>query len=349
MERMLPAAFPLKYKIRNDLIQRALSRSNYQKALLLAVGAYRHLRFSLDFRQFFRSVFYLCEIEAIRGKWQRCQLHFRKLLEHPAVLPRSRHFVHIQLQLAIVEKELGLFGSCLNRLRQLLEICHVENFSSEFHETLMHIGHIYLLVHSRLQAQDYLRRAFQWAENNPSRNLYISAALFMAAYNIQAGRSEEAEAFLQKAGAALSGEAGTVDHLNFLYYAFQWQLLRLDFQTAAETLQEMREKSCGIMKFELLSQWCSGRLSFLKGELSAARKAFEAALELAYRHKLPFYQLLILAELLKINLSGATEQKYHAQLKESFQLVKSAIGDPILAAQFAESREISDVLGELTP
>jgi len=62
-----------------------------------------------------------------------------------------------------------------------------------------------------------------------------------------------------------------------------------------------------------------------------------------------FYKLQILAELERTASGGSASEKHSAALSETFFQVKKAIGDSILAAQFAESREIADILSELTP
>ena len=324
-----------------EVIRRQISRHQYALALPRAVALYRSPAASLSPRLIMQLKLYLAEIYGYYGKWYLSRSHLTALLKYPVFTRRLRTRAEVMTYLGVVEKELGHYGDALKWLQNALEICRSANMTRLKYRAKIHLGHVYLLVYSFIQARENLIDALNWAEENREDEIAVAALLFLASYGLQQQRFDSAERYLERAEALLKLLDSPLDQLNFLYYKSIFYLKTGKLKAAEQTVQQWTQLSRGMRKFDNLSLWMNGIILMEKNRPEEAKKKLQEALRRNAQYRLPFLQFQILrdlADVFKRQNDEAGFQKYNQEAHQAFQQLLNNIGDEILRRQMEESR-----------
>ena len=329
------------------MIRHQISQHQYAAVLPRTISLYRSPMTSLSPRLFTQLRLYLAEIYGYHGKWFLSRSHLKALLNQPLFTGNLRTRAEVMTYLGVVEKELGHYGSALASLQNALEICRSVNMTRLLYRTKIHLGHVYLLVYSFIQAREHLLDALNWAEENSEDETAVAALLFLASYGLQQNRLDSAERYLEKAEALLKLLDSPLDQLNFLYYKSVYYLKIGKLGKAEKTVQKWTQLSKGMIKFDNLSLWMRGKILIEKNRLDEAKQKLLEALQQNTHYRLPFLEFQILRDLADASKRQNDEtdfQKYNQQARQAFQQLLDNIGDEILQRQMAESREYEDLV-----
>jgi len=291
---------------------------------------------------------YLAEIYGYFGKWHLARSYLRKIYQTPVLLAHPRSQVQVMTTLGIVEKELGHYGAALELLQQAQAASDRYRLSREKYQIKAHLGHIFLLVHGLMRARDNLSETLAWAESNQDESLRIQAALFLASYHMVQGRLDSARSYLQKAKVAINLLNNPIDRLNYLYYEVMYYLKTGELEKARETAETWEKDTRGIVKYENLAHWLSGKVLLQLGNLAAAEKKLLAAWQRSHRYRLPYLNFQVSRDL-EAWARAANEPRraehYHRQARAAFNQLLAGVNDEILQRQIEESREYEGFLG----
>lgn len=345
----LPATSVQRPFIDLERIRFHVSRHQWREALPLAIALYRRHPAGLTPPMAAQVHLYLADIYGYLGKWRLTRAHLRAVLNDRLLLPHLRGRLQVLLNLGVVEKELGCYGSALEHLETALSLCPEGGDTRRIRQQIrMHLGHQHLLVSGLLRAREHLTAALKWAEAEQDQELLISAALFMASYELQQERLESAERYLQQAEVALSLSGDPVDRLNFRYYQILWQLAAGRPVEAETSAREWAEEARGWVKFELLSAWLLGRSLVKQERLDEARVHLDAAREAASRRRVPAVEVQIWRDWCDLAARAGDIELLDTcadEARQAFNRFLAVVGDAILQRQLQESQRYEALPG----
>lgn len=347
----LPEQSPERFFYQLERLKYLTAGHDFAAALPLARSLYRRGGQLTSPALLAQAGMYLAEIYGYYGKWRLSRSHLSALLQQEMLISSAAARLRVTVNLGIVEKELGRYGAALERFDEAREAARALGLAGQEHYVKLHAGHTHLLVYGTIRAQEYLSAALAWAEEQQDAELLIPARLFMASYEMQQNRAKSAAGYLQQAKAAIDAGGSPIDRLNYYYYAALYHLRAGNLGEAAALLGSWEQEGRGIVKFENLWRWLSGRLLAEQGDYKAAQSRLQSALERSRRCRLPHleYQALRdLALLAKRRGDSAALQQYAAEARGAFQRLSETLGDEILQRQLQESREYEELvkLGE---
>lgn len=343
----LPGDSPERFFYQLERLKYFAARHDFAAALPLARSLYRRGGQLPSPAMLAQAGMYLAEIYGYYGKWRLSRSHLSALLQQELLISAPAARLRATINLGIVEKELGRYGAALERFEEALEAARALGLAGQEHYVKLHAGHTHLLVYGTIRAQEHLRAALNWAEEQQDAELLIPARLFMASYEMQQERGNSAAEYLQQAKTAIDAGGSPIDRLNYYYYAVLYHLRAGNLGEAAALLENWEQEGRGIVKFENLWHWLSGRVLAEQGDYGAAQSRLESARERSRRCRLPHleYQALRdLALLAKRRGDSAALQQYAAEARGAFQRLLETLGDEILQRQLQESREYEELL-----
>lgn len=343
----LPADSPFKPEIQLELIKCYVHRNDFAAALPHAIAAFRHSRAVFTPRIAARVRLYLAEIYGYFGKWYLSRSYLRRISRTPVLLAHPRFQVQVMTTLGIVEKELGHYGAALEQLQQALAVCERHRMVREKYQIRVHLGHIYILVHGLMRARDHLSETLAWAEASQDEALIIQAALFLASYDLLQERLESARNYLHKAKTAINLLNNPFDRLNYLYYEVLYFLKSGELEKARATAEIWENDTRGIVKYEHLAYWLSGKVLLQLGNLAAAEKKLLAAWQRSRQYRLPYLTFQVSRDLEALARAAdepRRAERYHRQAREAFSQLLAGVDDEILQRQIEESQEYEGYL-----
>ncbi|MFQ5584885.1 MAG: hypothetical protein ACE5GL_10655, partial [Calditrichia bacterium] len=171
-----------------DWVKYLMSQNNYQLALRKTLGIYYNLKQQFQPDLMLQVTFYLSDIYALLGKWYLARSHLKRLLDNPLFLYNPLTKTQVLLNLAVVNKEIALYGEAIHLLREVSSLSEQRGYPFQLHESMIHLAHVQLLVHGHLKTREYLMQALQWAQENEAPGLIIMASLLLSSYELQRGR-----------------------------------------------------------------------------------------------------------------------------------------------------------------
>lgn len=342
----LPEQSPERFFYQLERLKYLAARHDFAAALPLARSLYRRGGQLPSPAMLAQAGMYLAEIYGYYGKWRLSRGHLIALLKEEVLVSSAAARLRVTVNLGIVEKELGRYGAALERFEEALETARALGLAGQEHYVKLHAGHTHLLVYGTIRAREHLGAALTWAEEQQDLELLIPARLFMASYEMQQNRANSAAEYLQQAKAAIDAGGAPIDRLNYYYYAVLYHLKAGNLGEAVTLLESWEKEGRGIVKFENLWRWLSGRLLAEQGAYGAAQSRLESARERSRRCRLPHleYQTLRdLALLAKRRGDSAALQRYAAEARGAFRQLLEVLGDEILQRQLQESREYEEL------
>lgn len=343
----LPEDSPERFFYQLERLKYLAARHDFVAALPLARALYRRGGQLTSPAMLAQAGMYLAEIYGYYGKWWLSRSHLIALLQQELLISSPAARLRVIINLGIVEKELGRYGAALECFEEAQEAMRAPGLAGQEHHVKLHAGHTHLLVYGTIRAQEYLSAALAWAEEQQDAELLIPARLFMASYEMQQNRLNSAAEYLQQAKTAIDAGGAPIDRLNYYYYAVFYHLRAGNLGEAAALLESWEQEGRGIVKFENLWHWLSGKMLTEQGDYGAAQSRLQSALERSRRCRLPHleYQTLRdLALLAKRRGASAALQQYAAEARGAFQRLLETLGDEILQRQLQESREYEELL-----
>ena len=348
INQLLPDTSSFKPEIQLELIKCYVHRNDFAAALPHAVAAFRHSRTVFTPRIAARVRLYLAEIYGYFGKWYLSRSYLRRICQTPVLLAHPRFQVQVMTTLGIVEKELGHYGAALELLQQALDVCERQRLVREKYQIRVHLGHIYLLVHGLMRARDHLSETLTWAEAAQDEALIIQASLFLASYDLLQERLDSARNYLHKAKTTINLLNNPFDRLNYLYYEVLYFLKTGELEKARTTAEIWETDTRGIVKYENLAYWLSGKVLLQLGKLAAAEKKLLAAWQRSRQYRLPYLTFQVSRDLEALARAAddpRRAERYHRQAREAFGQLIAGVNDEILQRQIEESREYEGFLG----
>lgn len=334
--------------VRLDRVKYLISQNNYHHALGEALRIYCNLKQQYQPGPMLQVTLYLSEIYAFLGKWYLARSHLKRLLSNPLFLYNPLTKTQVLLNLAVVNKEIALYGEAIHLLREVSSLSEQQGFSHQLHESMIHLGHVQLLVHGHLKTREYLMEALQWAEENEAPDLIIMASLLLSSYELQRGRMKAVKEYLALARKNINRSTNVVDKLNYAYYLLQFLLRGGKIDSAKRIINFWVTKGKGISKFEMLANWFSAKIEYEIGNFGVAALAFEEALVQSRIMRLPQQEFQILKDMVSFSRAAGFREKhaiYSMMLQVAYQKLLHSINDEILRKQFQESKPVEEISG----
>ncbi len=332
---------------RLEEVRRLLHKNKYAEALPEVILLYRNHRTS-DSSTRLQLKLYLAEIYAYLGKWYLSRSHLLDLLQTPLLLTSRQITLSLLFKVGIVEKELAHYGNALQYLSDAASLAAELEQHSEKYLIHSHLGHIHMLVRSFVRAGELLNGAHAWAKEHSEEELLLQTSLFLASYEMQHARLDQAKSYLFNAKAYVNLLDHSLDKLNYIFYLVCYHLEANDLEKAGDVVGFWEEQCAGIAKFENLALWLTGRVAMKKGNLEKAEPKLNEAFERSHNFRLPHFEFLVvrdLAALAKEQGNATLLEQRIAQAHEAFEKLLNAVGDDILRQQLEESREYDMLLG----
>jgi len=336
----------LHQKLELENIREIVRSYKYPEALPHALNLVKNIRRDFSLSMWRQALMYLSEVESFCAKYNWARDHLAQLVTSGLFSPGSRSLVHGFLRLGIVEKELGLYGDALSHLEKALEISFKEHFIREIHTAKLQLGHIYLLVHGYVRAQEYLNEVLSWAIESQEQDLLLSTYLFLSAFELQKMNVSRAEDYLKEARFLLNFSEDPMDELNFKYYYIQFLFATHNHSELPKELKHFHQLGKGIPKFKLLAAWLEGKHKRSSRKFKEAFSLLNSAFQMARKYRMLHFQLLIQIDLIHLakemdNLSEFQERILTA--REIYFKFLNAINDEILKTQFKESIDYEEI------
>ncbi|RMH95195.1 MAG: ATP-binding protein, partial [Calditrichaeota bacterium] len=279
----LPPKDAFRQQIHLDFIKYCVQQGDFSTALPELITLMRSSRNHMTPLTAVQSRLLLAEVYGYFGKWHLSRSRLQEVLRYPLFIPNLRVHLQVLVGAGVVEKELGRYGAALEYLQEAHRLALLHGRRREAYEVQLHLGHIYLLVHSLPRARELLIQSYQWAREHAEEEVLIPAALFLSAYELQQERPESAREYLREAKEHLQVSNRRLDRLNYYYYLIQYHLAEENYPKAGQLVQTWEEESRGIAKFEMLAKWLSGKIAMHLGHIDEARGRLEEALHLCRR------------------------------------------------------------------
>ena len=124
------------------------------------------------------------------------------------VIHRPELNVQTLIQLGMIFKEQARYGDARRILNSGMEICFRNGLHDQINEIKLHLGHIYLLVHSLLRANELLKEVHEWSQRFGNSSIRFLAKLYLSYYELQQNRLENSRKLLTGASHATDDRAG---------------------------------------------------------------------------------------------------------------------------------------------
>jgi len=330
-----------------DRVQHLLKEKKYQIALQDCYELHRILRKIYQPRLEVQLAFYLAEIYTQLGKWQLALSHLQKINRETYVIHRPELNVQTLIQLGMIYKEQARYGDARRILNSGMEICFRHGFHEQMNEIKLHLGHIYLLVHSLLRANELLREVNDWAKRYQVSHIHFLSSLYLSYYELQQNRLEKARQLLSEAKKVLNTTGTAVDFLNYLFYLCLW-LIKADRGMHGNYVADLLlRKAHHYPRYQTAGYFLLGKVLLLLNEPKPARMKFDKSMTIAQQWQFPQIQYLVLCEQTRQVLKEAGEKEIKSYLRKICRFIgkmSENIGDEILATQFRESQFHEDLL-----
>ncbi|MEJ2633988.1 MAG: tetratricopeptide repeat protein [Calditrichia bacterium] len=330
-----------------DEIQHLLAGKEYIAALKSCIRLRRLLREIYQPHLFIQMTFYFGEIYARLGKWKLAISHFEKIVDSFLIRHKSLLHVQVYIQLGLMYKEQARYGEARRILEQGMELCFRHNYFSEQNEIKLHLGHIYLLVHGLLRAQEYLLEAHNWANSNQQRDILILAKLYLAYYEIQQNRLDPARNWLREAKKLVNLSDNPLDFLNYLFYLDLW-MLESDKPAKARIVADLVLKKAGdIPRYQAAAYYLLTSVHAARGNYGEAEKSLQRGLKISHKWHLPQVRYLLYCRGARLAYGRQDDGKFLKELKDACRFIyeiADRILDEILRTQFLEAKYHEDIL-----
>jgi tetratricopeptide (TPR) repeat protein len=291
--------------------------------------------------------FYMGEIYVQLGKWQLAMSILRAINKEPYVIHRPELNVQTLIQLGMIFKEQAMYGDARRILNSGMEICFRNGLHEQINEIKLHLGHIYLLVHSLLRANELLKEVHEWSERYQVTSTRFLAKLYLSYYELQQNRLDNSKKLLSGAKKILNISATNVDSLNYLFYLGLWLLKANRVSQAECVVNLMMKKAREYPRYRATSYFLMGKVFLQMEDRDKSQKMFNKAISLSRRWHFPQIQYLVLCDIARDNLQSKEERRTNSNVRKACIFIKQMtenIGDEILAAQFRESHFHEDLL-----
>ena len=333
--------------ILRDRIRLLLNKKKYRNALKDVYELRRILQKIYYPRLKVQLAFYVGEIYAQLGKWQLALSTLREINKEAYVIHRPELNVQTLIQLGMIFKEQARYGDARRILNSGMEICFRNGLHDQINEIKLHLGHIYLLVHSLLRANELLKEVHEWSERYRVTSIRFLAKLYLSYYELQQNRLENSRKLLTGAKKILNTSVTNVDYLNYLFYLCLW-LLKADRVTQAKhVVNLMLKKAKDYPRYQAICYFLMGKVHLQMKDQQQSAKVFNRAITISRRWSFPQVQYLVLCEIALNSLLRDPGKETKADIRKACRFIEEMaenIGDEILAAQFRESQFHEDLL-----
>jgi tetratricopeptide (TPR) repeat protein len=333
--------------ILRDRIGLFLNEKRYMDALKDTYELRRILRKIYYPRLKVQHAFYAGEIYPHLGKWQLALSILRAINKETYVIHRPELNVQTLIQLGMIFKEQAIYGDARRILNSGMEICFRNGLHQQINEIKLHLGHIYLLVHSLLRANELLKEVHDWSDRYGVGGIQFLAKLYLSYYELQQNRLQNARQFLTGAKKILNSSVTNVDYLNYLFYLCLWLLKAERVNQAMQVVNLMLRKVKDYPRYQAASYFLQGKVYLQMNNSGQAEKIFKKAMSISRRQGFPQIQYLILCEIARDSLLRGDQKEIKVNLPKACKFIREMadnIGDEILAVQFKESKFHEDLL-----
>ncbi len=330
-----------------DRIQYFLKEKKYHQALQDCYELKKILRKIYQPRLAVQLAFYLGEIYSQLGKWQLAMSHLQKINRETYVIHRPELNVQTLIQLGMIFKEQARYGDARRILNSGMEICFRNGYHELMNEIKLHLGHIYLLVHSLLRANELLREVNDWAKRYQVSHIQFLSSLYLSYYELQQNRLEKSRQLLSEAKRVFNTTGMQVDLLNYLFYLCLWLVKAGRGGHGNQVSDLLLRKAQHYPRYQAAGYFLSGKVLLLLNEPKQSGKQFDKSLTIAQKWQFPQIQYLVLCDQTRQALRDAGEKNIKSSLRKICRFIEKMslnIGDEILAVQFRESQFHEDIL-----
>ena len=328
----------VKYRVKNGLPDAALHTADTLS---------RELRNVYHPQLVFQISLLLAEIYSLRGKWKLAVSHLDSVITHPVIAFYPALSVQVYIQSALVYKEQAIYGEAERLFKKAMEICRRKGYSLQQNEIKLHLGHIYLLVHSLPRAREFLKQVHDSAEKFQQTELLTLAKLYLSYYEMKHKKWESARGLLREANTLIKSGGNKTDRMNYLYYIGLWLLETGSHGKAAPVIRLFTTLAADNPRYLAAAGYLEVKLLSAQKAFTAAERRLRDILKITQEQSLPQVRYLLLCEAVWLLQKIGKKRKLKAQLKETCTFIRQmaqAIGDTIFTTQFIESRYHEDIL-----
>jgi len=338
----------LKGLLLSERIGYLLKQEKYNTALQLCYQLWRIIQVFYEPKFRIRLAFYFAEIYTIFGKWTYAIERLKKINDDYYVIHRPSFHVKVLLQLALIYKDQALYGNARSLLEEAMNICFKYVFSKQLNEIKLHLGHIYLLVHSLVRSHEYLIEVYEWAKRSKDPEIGLLSCLYLSYYELQHERLDRSRKLLSEAKKYVNTSLNRMDYLNYLFYFSLWLLETRRNENALLVASLFIHKAKNLPRYITSGYYLSVRVHITRKEYSDARRYLNKGLKLVEKWRFPQLKYLLLCEKFRLHHLQFYHQKgkFKEQLREVWNYILEMadnIGDEILKNQFLESRFHDDI------
>lgn len=330
-----------------EKIQYLLNSEKYRETLEFCYQLWAVLQHTYQPRQKIQLAFYFGEIYALLGKWNLAISHLKTLTHRNYTTHRPKLFVQALTQLALIYKEQALYGESRKILEDGMDICFSYGYQEELNEIKLHLGHIYLLVHSLIRAHDFLSEAHHWALKNQKTEILTLSKLYLSYYELKHGRLEQSRKRLSEAKKLVNLSLSHIDRLNYLFYLAFWLLESKRILDANRVVRQLLKNSNSLPRYTASAYYLKCLANRLDEKYDRANKNLLKAMAIVDKWCLPQIKYLLTCEkirLIHVLTSSPSRKKALRQACSYIYDMAEKIDDEILKNQFLESRFHEDIL-----
>ncbi|GAB4327741.1 MAG: hypothetical protein Kow0037_01530 [Calditrichia bacterium] len=333
-------------EIAEDYLRNQLEMQEYPQALKIARKMNPILAQLLRFDINLRFHFYLSEIYAHYGKQNFALQHLRDILKTPAVFRRTNLRIQSHFRRGLVLKELARFGPALSELETARNLSERHGHLDQKYETILHLGHLYLQVHSLLKANEYLKKSWNWAKQQNDHDLMILAQLYLTYYEIRQGRLDLARGWLKKTLPLLRTKNNEVDFLNYLFYFTLCLVEQKKLPQAKITARLLNQRSGKNQRLKAAAGYLQLLVYRKEGNSQKVLNNIGATRELCQKCGLTQLEFWCLIEVVRAVDQLDDEAVFLDFLKETANFTRKMLdnmGDEIFRTLFREARIYEDI------
>ncbi len=335
--------FPeLKGFLLKDKIQFLINDEKDRDALNLCYELWRITRIVYEPRLAVQLAFYFGEIYTLLGKWNLAISRLKRANEELYVIQHPSVHTKILIQLALIYKDQTLYGESRRLLEESMKLCFRFGYTTQIYEIKLHLGHIYLLVHSLIRSYEYLKEVYKWAEINKHLDLWLMSGMYLSYYELQREKFDNSRRLLSIAKRNVNLSLNTIDFLNYLFYLGMWLIERKRFNHAQKVIDLLIKKSKNLPRYLASGYYLLTRMNISTEGYPEGQASLKRGLKLSNKWHLPQIKYLLLCEQIRLNIVLYDENSVNLKkhLREVCQYIKNMaeqIGDEILKNQFLES------------
>ncbi len=330
-----------------DRIQLLLNQGDYLHSIKDCLPLWRVLRRHYLPRLEIQLGFYFSEIHAFWGKWKYALGHIRRLIKENYVAIHPFFRAQSYIQLGVLEKEQAFYHSARDYFEKGLQICQENHFIEQANEIKIQLGHLYLSIHAIIRARDYLWEAHRWAQRHQHFEHLRQSRLYLSHLALQKGDLSEARRWLKEARPLIEAAEDRVDFLNYLYYFILYLIHQNDLEKAKTLTELLIQRAGELTRYRLVGQWLLVKIYLASSQLEKAEKFYEQARELRRRLHLMQVEYLFSCEGARLAHLRQKQALFRERLREAcgaIQELLARLDDPIMEAQFLESRDHADIV-----